>query len=128
MSVISHGIDVTEIAEIQKQIESETKNWLEGVYSSKERRAAPDGPESIRYFAGRFAAKEAIAKALGTGFSGAVTWDVIEVLRADSGKPIVHLTGAALECSQALGISNWSLSISYTSQLAFASVIASGEG
>ena len=65
-----------------------------------------------------------MAKALGTGFSGEVTWRGIEILRMTSGAPEVRLSGGALETATKLGITRWLISISYSGGFAVASVIA----
>ena len=81
-------------------------------------------PQHVRYFAGRFAGKEAVAKALGTGFSAEVSWAGIEILRLPSGAPAIRLSGGALEAAKLLGITRWLISISYGGGFAMASVIA----
>jgi len=127
MRIVSHGIDVVEVARIKAELESPAKKWAERVYSDEERSQADAPPSDARYFAGRFAGKEAVAKALGTGFSGEVTWNCIEILRLASGAPTVRLSGGALELARSLGVTGWVVSISYCRGLATASVIAFGE-
>lgn len=126
MRIIGHGIDVVEVARIKAQLESPARKWAERVYSDEERMQADAAPADARFFAGRFAAKEAVAKALGTGFSGEVTWEGIEVLRLPSGAPSVRLSGGALKLAQSLGVAEWVVSISHCRGLAMASVIAFG--
>jgi holo-[acyl-carrier protein] synthase len=126
MRIIGHGIDVVEVARIKAELESSTKKWAEKVYSDDEREQADRPPKDARYFAGRFAAKEAVAKALGTGFSGTVTWSGIEILRLQSGAPTVRLSGGALELAQILGVTGWVISISHSCGLSTASAIAFG--
>ncbi|MEI7461678.1 MAG: holo-ACP synthase [Pirellula sp.] len=127
MQIIAHGIDVVEIDRIHRDINAPGSVWISAVYSAEERGLADSGPLRYRFFAGRFAGKEAIAKALGTGFTGAITWQGIEILRSENGAPRVKLCGDALLQANGLGISNWLISITYSSQLAFASAIALGE-
>ncbi len=127
MGIIGHGIDVVEVALIKAELESATKRWAEKVYSHDERAQADDPPEDIRYYAGRFAAKEAVAKALGTGFSGDVTWRGIEILRLPSGAPSVRLNDKVLAFAQSLGITRWHISISHCGEITTASAIAVGE-
>jgi holo-[acyl-carrier protein] synthase len=127
MTIIGHGIDVVEVARIKAELESPTKRWAEKVYSDNERAQADEPPKHFRYYAGRFAGKEAVAKALGTGFSGKVTWGGIEILRLASGGPSVRLTGGALEMANSLGIVGWLISISHSGGLVTASVIAFGD-
>jgi holo-[acyl-carrier protein] synthase len=127
MTIIGHGIDLVEVARIKAELESPTKKWAEKVYSDDERAQADDPPKHIRYYAGRFAGKEAVAKALGTGFSGKVTWNDIEILRMPSGAPTVRLSGGALEVADGLGVKGWVISISHADGFATASAIAFGE-
>ncbi len=91
----------------------------------QERAAKTDHkPENNAYYAGRFAGKEAVSKALGAGFSGDVTVYTIEILRLPTRAPSVKLTGGALGVAAALGVTGWQISISRTGGLAIASVIA----
>ena len=77
-------------------------------------------------FAARFAAKEAAAKALGTGI-GAVGWQEIEVLRGPNQEPTLHLHGAAEKLAAELGLETWSVSLSHTHEHAVALVVAVGD-
>lgn len=124
MNVVGHGVDVVEIERIHREINAAGSVWVLDVYSDSERALADLGPTRYRFYAGRYAGKEAVAKALGTGFSGNITWRCIEILRFENGAPRVQLHDAALELASSLGISDWIVSISYTSTLAFASVMA----
>jgi holo-[acyl-carrier protein] synthase len=126
MTIIGHGIDVVEVARIKAELESPTKRWIEKVYSDDERAQAGEPPQHILYYAGRFAGKEAVAKALGTGFSGKVTWNNIEILRLPSGAPTVRLSDGALEVANGLGVKGWVISISHAAGLATASANAFG--
>ena len=74
MRIIGHGIDVVRVAGIKEELESPTKKWAERFCSPAEREQADAPPVHSRYYAGRFAGKEAVAKALGTGFAGDITW------------------------------------------------------
>jgi holo-[acyl-carrier protein] synthase len=80
---------------------------------------------SIPSLAGRFAAKEAVAKALGTGI-GAISWQEIEILRGPEGEPNLTLNGRALEISRELGLETWSISITHNRTTAAAVVVAIG--
>lgn len=127
MKIIGHGIDMVEIARIQTCLDSPDKKWAERVYSLDEREQADQPSQTVRYYAGRFAAKEAVGKALGTGFSGEVTWRGIEILRLPSGAPEVRLNGAVSDVATELGITSFLISISYSGGFAIASVIAVGD-
>lgn len=125
MNVIGHGIDVVSIARIEKYLRSRPE-WPEGIFSVAERQLAGDRDGDAGFYAGRFAAKEAVAKALGTGFAGDITWRGIEVLRSESGAPYVRLSGEVLAFATRLGISGWFVSVSRCGETAVASAIAVG--
>lgn len=124
MRIVGHGIDMVEIARIEGFLRSPTRNWAAGIFSAAEREQADEAPLDARYYAGRFAAKEAVSKALGTGFSGEVTVHGIEILRLESGATSVKVTGGVRVVADALGITKWFISMTYSGGLAMASVIA----
>jgi holo-[acyl-carrier protein] synthase len=126
MRIIGHGLDVVRVAEIKKELESSNKRWLDQFYSPAEREQADAPPIHSRYYAGRFAAKEAVAKALGTGFAGDITWRGIEILRRINGAPYVRLSDEVLDFAEKLGVSEWLISISHCGEITSASVIAVG--
>lgn len=127
MRIIGHGIDVESIAGIKDQVDSPNKKWTEQFCSDEERAQADDPPVHYRYYAGRFAGKEAVAKALGTGFAGDITWRGIEILHRDGGAPYVRVSDEVKKLAERLGITDWFISISYTDEQAMASVIAVGD-
>ncbi len=126
MRIIGHGIDIVSIEWIKSELESTTKNWAKRFCSADERDQADAPPVQTRYFASRFAGKEAVAKALGTGFAGDITWRGIEILRLDSGAPYVRLSNEVKAYADSLGITDCFISISYSGGIAMASVIAAG--
>ncbi len=125
--IIGHGIDPESIPGIKEQVDSPNKKWTEQFCSADERAQADDPPVHYRYYAGRFAGKEAVAKALGTGFAGDITWRGIEILHHDGGAPYVRVSDDVKKLAEKLGITGWFISISYTDELAMASVIAIGD-
>ena|SRR5258706_1547417 len=127
MRIIGHGIDVVEVARIKNELVSHDQRWAERVCSPAERAEADPEPVSSRYYAGRFAGKEAVAKALGTGFAKEITWRNIEILQHPSGAPYVRLSSEALAYAISLGITDWSISISHCGPITMASVIAMGK-
>ena len=127
MRIIGHGIDVVKVAGIKEDLESPTKKWAERFCSPKEREQADAPPIHYRYYAGRFAGKEAVGKALGTGFAGGITWRGIKILRRKSGAPYVRLSDEVLALAESLGITGWFISISHCGENTTASVIAVGE-
>ena len=127
MRIIGHGIDVARIEGIKKELDSPNKRWAERFCSPTEREQADARPLHARYYAGRFAGKEAVAKAIGTGFAGDITWRGIEILRGESGAPFVRLSDEVLALAERLGITEWFISISHCGNISTASVIAMGE-
>ncbi len=124
MRIVGHGIDAVEISRIEGLLRSATRNWADGIFSAAEREQADEPPLDARYYAGRFAAKEAVSKALGTGFAGEVTVHGIEILRLPSGAPAINVIDGARQVADALGVAQWFISITYSGGLAMASVIA----
>lgn len=127
MRIIGHGIDVVQVARIKEDLDSPSKRWAERFCSPTERAQADTPPVHSRYYAGRFAAKEAVAKALGTGFAGDITWRGIEILRRESGAPYVRLSDEVLALANTQGITEWFISISHCGEITIASAIATGE-
>lgn len=124
MRIVGHGIDAIEIARIDKLLRSPERNWAAGIFTAAEREQADEAPLDARYYAGRFAAKEAVSKALGTGFSGEVSVHGIEILRLESGAPSVNVIDGVRAVADALGVTRWFISITYSGDLAIASVLA----
>lgn len=116
------GVDIIAIARIERAIAESGDRFLERVYTPAERAQAQ---LRMDYFAGRFAAKEAVSKALGTGI-GDVAWHEIEVLGDDTRMPHLELSGAAARLAAESGISAWSVSISHTAEMAIAVVVGAG--
>ena len=122
--VIGTGIDVVEIERVARSIERYGSRFLERVYTAAEiaycQRKRRNAAES---FAARFAAKEAGAKALGTGIGFGVTWRELEVGREPAGRPLLLLNGRAAEIAASLGVRRSSLSITHTRTQSMALVI-----
>ena len=114
------GIDLIEIERVHSMIERYGSRFLERVFTPQEITELRENTASL---AGRFAAKEAVAKALGTGI-GAVAWREIEILRGPRREPVLHLHGAAARLASELGLGEWSLSISHSQTHAVAMVVA----
>jgi holo-[acyl-carrier protein] synthase len=127
MRIIGHGIDAVAVSRIKAELESPNKKWTERFCSPAERDQADAPPVHYRYYAGRFAGKEAVAKALGTGFAGAITWRSIEILRRENGAPYVRLSDDVLAFAKDLGITDFFITISHCGKITMASAIALGE-
>jgi holo-[acyl-carrier protein] synthase len=119
------GVDLIEIARIRSAIERHGEHFLQRVYTPDELNQCRGQIPSL---AARFAAKEAVAKALGTGIGrDHVTWTDIEVTRQpETGAPLLALYGAALACATRLALREWSLSLSHDRERAIAFVVAMG--
>ena len=127
MSIIGHGIDIVAIRRIAGLIDRCAEDYLEATFTPNERKEAESQETVTTFFAGRFAAKEAVVKALGTGFFGDIAWTDVEILRQPTGAPNVHLSGGALAVAQSRGVIRWLVSISHDESHAVASVIALGD-
>ena len=114
------GVDLIEIERVQDVVRRHGERYLEKIYTQAER-AQSHG--NIQYLAGRFAAKEAVAKTLGTGI-GDVGWLEIEILGGEQNAPMLNLSGAAQQLAERLGLTEWSVSISHSMSHAVAFVVA----
>lgn len=124
--ILGHGVDLTEVTRIRRSVERYGDRFLERVFTEAEREYAGDGPRRFERLAARFAAKEAVFKALGTGWAEGAGWTNIEVAREPSGKPTLVLHDKAQEMARAMGVKWWHLSLTHTKTTAMASVIAEG--
>lgn len=122
--VVAHGVDIVDVARVARSIERHEERFVERVFTEAERDYCAREKRSNEHFAARFAAKEAVFKALGTGWAQGIAWRDVEVSRAASGEPGVVLAGRAAQLADERGINAWSLSLSHTSTLAMASAIA----
>lgn len=120
---VNTGIDLIEIDRLQVAIQRHGNRFLHRIYTLQELKQAGDKTASL---AARFAAKEAVSKALGSGI-GKVWWQEIEVLNGSQGEPLLHLYGKAQTMAIQLGLKTWSLSLSHTHRYAVAVAIAMGE-
>src|ERR1700709_628250 len=121
MMVVGLGTDLIEIARVQASLDRDGEACLGGGFAPGEiaycQRKKHTAAES---FAARFAAKEAGAKALGTGISRGVSWKEFEVRREASGRPALHLSGRAADLADHIGIARLSLSLTHSRDLALA--------
>jgi holo-[acyl-carrier protein] synthase len=122
--ILGHGIDVTDLGRVRVLLSKMEEDFLHSTFTATERETANLPEDRVPYFAGRLAAKEAVLKALGTGFTGNIAMRQVEIVRLDDGSPEVRLRGAAKEAADNLGIGRWLVSISHTETVAVASAIA----
>ena len=123
MSVIGHGIDLVECARIAKVFENHGVRFLDRILTPAEQERAKQYKDPIPFIAGRFAAKEAILKMIGTGWRGGIAWTDMEVLPDSLGRPVVTLTDETARLAAQLGIQRILLSITHTEHQAAASAI-----
>lgn len=124
MPILGHGVDIVETARIRKLLEDHGQRFLDRVFTPQEQAYCQKNPRRhIEHLAGRFAAKEAILKVLGTGWRHGIAWTDMEILPELSGQPKVALSGECLRIALALGISRWHVSISHIETHAMASAI-----
>jgi holo-[acyl-carrier protein] synthase len=121
--IVGSGIDLVEIARIQQSTERFGKRFLDRVYTAGEQAYCLRKRNSAESLAARFAAKEAGAKALGTGISRGVSWLEIEVIREPGGRPTIRFHGRAGELAGRMGVAHIALSITHTATLSMASVV-----
>jgi len=128
--IISSGVDLAEVGRIEAALEDPRigRRFRARVFTEKEI-AYCESKRRGKYesYAGRFAAKEAVMKALGRGWGAKVRWLDIEVLRARSGKPEILLHDKAAKLAEELGIRRWTLSLTHTKQHGLALVIAESD-
>ena len=124
MPIIGHGIDIVETARISEMVEAHGKHFLDRCYTPLEQQyCAQNTKRYIERLAGRFAAKEAVLKVLGTGWRGRIAWTDIEVRSEPSGQPAIVLSGECRRIAEKLGITRWHISISHIQTHATASAI-----
>lgn len=124
MTIVGHGIDLVDVAEIRRWIEDPRDPLIPRCFTQEELDEIGNGTDRIERLAGRFAAKEAVLKALGTGFGAGVAFSDVVIHRVAGLPPQVRLVGGAAKAAVERGINGWQLSISHTSTLAMASAIA----
>ena len=122
------GTDICDLSRIQKMLDGDkAEAFITRSFTDVENAMAPQGKQRIAYYGGRWAAKEAVAKALGTGFGAKCRWLDINIARLDSGAPSVELSGIAAKTAKEAGITKIHLSISHEKNYAVAFVTAEGK-
>jgi holo-[acyl-carrier protein] synthase len=124
MKIIAHGIDLVDRPRIKQMLQRHGERFLNRVYTPKEQQYAESHRDKIEKLAGRFAAKEAVLKLMGTGWVGKIAWTDIEVINNSAGQPEVTITGEVQRIAKKLGITQISVSITHTANFAIASAIA----
>jgi holo-[acyl-carrier protein] synthase len=124
MKVITNGIDLVDFTRIKKMVKTHRDRFLDRVFTDSEQEYADKNKNRIEKLAGRFAAKEAVLKLLGTGWRGKIKWTDIEVVNNSYGQPKVKLYGQVKKIADKMKIKQISISITHTANFAIASAVA----
>ena len=124
--MLAVGVDLVEIARVERAVERGGETFLRRIFTAAEVAYCRGRPAEL---AARFAAKEAVSKALGVGMRmlalDGINWRDVEVTGDIRGKPVIHLTGRAAKRATELGIDEWAVSLSHSRENAIAMVVAS---
>lgn len=124
--IIGIGTDVVSIQRIEKAVQRFGERFIKKVFTDKEAVVCKEGKDPAPYLAARFAAKEAVLKALGTGISNGIGFKDVEVSREHGKRPEIILHGKGKETAETLGVKNIHLSISHDAGIAAAFVVVEG--
>lgn len=123
MPIVGHGIDLVELARVEKVWRDHPDHFLDRILTPSERAYCERHKNPLPHIAGRFAAKEAILKVLGTGWRGQIAWTDIDIANDEAGQPHVRLSGHTAEIATQRGIRQILLSITHAEHYAAASAI-----
>ncbi len=114
MAIVGHGVDIVSNARIARMLAEHGDVFLSRCFTARERGYCDSHKQRVERYAARFAAKEAVVKALGTGLRGQMAWTDMEVLPDALGKPMLTLSGETARMAEAQGITSWHISLSHT--------------
>ncbi|MBL7185059.1 MAG: holo-ACP synthase [Phycisphaerae bacterium] len=124
MGIVAHGIDLVDCPRIEQMIQRHGERFVNRVFTAAEQAYAGANKNEIEKLAGRFAAKEAVLKLIGTGWRGKIAWTDIEIINNASGQPEVTIGGEVRRIANELGIEHISVTITHTANFAIASAVA----
>ena len=127
MRILGIGTDITEVLRIAQMIERHGELFITRVYTPHEIEYCSTRKAATQHYAGRWAAKEAVLKALGTGWRRGISWRDIEVRNQASGAPTIELRGGARDVFERVGIAVMHISISHSRNHAIAYAVAEGD-
>ncbi len=127
MRIFGIGIDVIEVERIEDAVEEFGERFLERIFTSEERAYCQRQKRPPIHYAARWAAKEAVSKAFGTGIGEFLTWQCMEVRRRDSGEPEVVLHGKGKVFAEENGIVQVKISLTHAKSYAAANAVVMGE-
>ena len=125
--IVGLGTDIVEISRIGQMIERHGDTFLNRVFTENENEYCGSKKNKEQHYAGRWAAKEAVMKTLGTGFIKGIGWKEIEVINLKSGKPTIVISGGVESHAGEMGIKEILITISHSREFATATAIALGE-
>lgn len=125
--IIAIGVDLVEISRIEEVFTRRGERFRRRVFTEGEISYCERRASKLASYAARFAAKEAVMKALGTGWSGGVGWKDIEVVSGPSGAPMIQLHRSALERMREIGATRALVSLTHSGKLAIAQVVLEGD-
>ena len=126
MNLIGIGIDVVEVSRIRSSLDEFGERFLDRVFTKAERAYCSSQKNPEIHFAARFAAKEAISKAFGTGIGKEIAWLDLEIMRRASGEPEVKLAGSAQEFAEERGATQVMVSLTHAEHYAAANAVVMG--
>lgn len=124
MEIIANGIDLVDFPRIEDMVKRHGERFLNRVFTAAEQAYAEANKNRMEKLAGRFAAKEAVLKLMGTGWRGKIAWTDIEIVNNPAGQPQVTLSGEVEKLADKLAIKHISVSITHTANFAIASAVA----
>jgi holo-[acyl-carrier protein] synthase len=124
VKIVGIGVDIVEIARFQAAIDRQGERLLERLFTAAEREYCAGMKITAPFYAARFAAKEAVSKAFGTGIGAELGWKDIEICRRESGCPYVVLSGSGLLLAKKMRVAEVLLSLSHSEHYAVAQAIA----
>jgi len=124
MKIVAHGIDLVDFPRIEEMLKRHEQKFLDRVFTPREQADAQNAHSRVEKLAGRFAAKEAVLKLIGTGWRGKIAWTDIEVINNSLGQPQVNLSGQVEQIVNEKQIEQVTISITHTANFAIASAVA----
>lgn len=118
------GLDIIEVSRIKKSLDKHEGRFEERIFTSQEIDYCRSKPDPSKHFAGRFAAKEAVLKSLGTGLADGIAWKDMEITNEQTGRPVLNISGRGKEIFESLSLKQIHISISHDNAYAIAQAVA----
>ena len=128
MKILAHGIDLVEFGRLEQMLDKHGRRMLDRIFTDREQTDADSVRNRLERLAGRFAAKEAVMKLVGTGWRDGIAWTDVEVVNNALGQPIVNISGRVKELADLKGVEQITISITHTDRFAIASAVALADG